>query len=72
MPMYEYHCYGCKAITEELRKMDDSSLVECYICNQPMKKVIWTAPLMRMGTLNKNGQWVGDSEKELKKFKRKK
>jgi putative FmdB family regulatory protein len=71
MPTYDYQCYQCNATREEQHPMSDEAIRLCHICEEPMSKVILSAPLMRMaGTVA--GKWVGDSSVYTKQLKKKK
>lgn len=72
MPTYDYECYSCKATKEEHHKASETPKVMCHICNEFMRKVILSAPVMRMSNYDKHGKWCGDSSKELKKQTNKK
>jgi putative FmdB family regulatory protein len=67
MPTYDYECYSCKATKEEHHKANEDPKIICYICNEPMRKVILSAPVMRMSNYDKAGNWCGDSNAILKK-----
>lgn len=40
MPIYEYKCDSCGAVTERLQKMSDKPLKKCPKCGGNVKKII--------------------------------
>lgn len=41
MPIYEYRCESCGAITEKMQRMSDAPLVTCEACGlDALKKII--------------------------------
>jgi putative FmdB family regulatory protein len=45
MPIYEYRCPGCYALTEELRSIKNRDVsLACNRCETPMHRVISATP----------------------------
>lgn len=56
MPIYEYQCEECEAITEKLRKMNElDDPCECEKCGKPAHRKISTSNFKVNGASFKNG-----------------
>lgn len=48
MPIYEYQCQACLALTEALQKISDAPLLDCPQCGKPALKKKVSAPAFRL------------------------
>jgi putative FmdB family regulatory protein len=51
MPIYEYQCQSCGAVTEKLQKLSDPPLTDCPDCGKPsLEKLVSAAGFQLKGT----------------------
>jgi putative FmdB family regulatory protein len=50
MPLYEYQCQSCSAVTEALQRMADAPLTVCEQCGGPLKRLISAPAVQFKGT----------------------
>jgi len=48
MPIYEYQCQDCGAVTDFLQKMSDAPMVTCPECKSDALKKLVSAPRFRL------------------------
>lgn len=55
MPIYEYQCQACQAVTEAIQKLSDRPLTKCTSCGGRLEKL-----LSRTAFVLKGGGWYKD------------
>lgn len=48
MPIYEYHCEGCREIHAVLQRMSDDPITSCPKCGQLVRRLV-SAPKLNTG-----------------------
>ena len=50
MPLYEYQCLKCKAVTEKIRKFSDPPLTKCEKCGGKLERLLSAPAIQFKGT----------------------